>query len=193
MLKTAKLCGFPPNHYKAWRKDATDFFYEGFKLDELRESKWTDSEAGRKGVESVLRFALWLIVWGQETTNAAFLDVEELWVPMIFPREDGGKAVVFSQVAFSDDENLAREFEDMAVFVPSCLMGDGYERLSRCWILNHGKTSENLSDRLGEMNIEDRKSDPDMLVRKTRVFSDGPLAGVSGWKERDQMKIYGPA
>jgi hypothetical protein len=183
-LKTAKLCGFPPNHYKTWRKDATDFFYEGFKLDEVRELKWADSEAGRNGVESVLRFALWLNVWGQETTNAAFLGVEELWVSMIFPREDGGKALVFSQVAFSDDEDLAREPEDMGVFVPSCLVGDGYERLSRCWILNYGKKDEDLSKLLGKMGIEEQK-DPDVLVRKTRIFSDVPLAGESGWKERD--------
>jgi hypothetical protein len=93
MLKTAKNCGFPPNHYNAWKKDATDFFYEGFKLAELREETWVTSDAGWKGVESVLRFALWLVIWGQETTHG-FMRVDELWMPMIFPREDGGQVSV---------------------------------------------------------------------------------------------------
>ena len=192
MLKTAKNCGFPPNHYNAWKKDATDFFHEGFKLEELREGIWVESEAGWKGVESLLRFALWLVIWGQETTHASFMGVEELWMPMIFPREDGGKALVFSEPMLSDDDGLAMVFQEMAVFVPSCLMVDGYERLGRCWILNHEKKDIDLSDQLGQMSIGGQVSIPDVLVRKARAFSDVPLTGEgSGWREVNPLNVYG--
>jgi hypothetical protein len=93
----------------------------------------------------------------------------------------------------SDDENLAMVFEKMAVFVPSCLMVDGYERLGRCWILNHEKKDVDLSDQLGQMSIGGQISIPDVLVRKAMAFSDVPLArDGSGWTEVSQVNIYRP-
>jgi hypothetical protein len=207
MLKVAKGCGFPPNKMNEWKKELTEFFPEGFKVDELQEGAWERTAVGQKAVNSVLRFANWLVCWGQDTTHNMG-ERHEMRFPMIYSYGSRGKVLVFGVPIISEESPPPGIF-DLEVFVPSCLLRDEYARLGRAWIL-HGKIDLSLEEaevaRLARMmerslnidvgptpNLHDGLDFPNILHQKTRLFSDVSLMDEkeSGWMRMHQMRIYG--
>jgi hypothetical protein len=119
-LKVAKNCGFHPNKLNAWRKDVTEFFLGGFKVDELEEGSWEHTAAGRSAVNSILRFANWMISWWQETTHHLG-ERRKMCFPMIYSHGVSGKVLVFTAPIISEVSPPPGTFYQEAL-VPSCLL-----------------------------------------------------------------------
>lgn len=190
MLKTARLCGFPSNLLQEWKADATTYFYEGFNIQELMAMKWSTSDVGIRGAESVLRFSIWLMSWGviaPEVENPT----RDIWMPTIYRNESGRKVIAFSTLAISDGMGREIEMRNSELFIPECLIEDSYEKLARGWILEPKNTMAGDELTLNSLQISPREER--VLGRKTRIFSDVSLLESRGeWKSVSQIRLHGP-
>ena len=69
MLSVAKTSGFPRHKIGYLEENTRAFFTKGFKVPEFGDApSWVGTEAGKRAVESVLRFSNWLVAWGHTLT-----------------------------------------------------------------------------------------------------------------------------
>lgn len=156
--------------------------------------KWSTSDVGIRGAESVLRFSIWLMSWGVLAPEVE-MPTTDVWMPTIYLNEPDGKSIVFSTLAISHGVGRKVEMRNSELFVPKCLLGDGYETLARGWILG-SKDVENsvpFADELILDNLQISPREERILGRKTPIFSDVSLLNSHGdWRSVSQLKIRGP-
>ncbi|CAG8980924.1 hypothetical protein HYALB_00003783 [Hymenoscyphus albidus] len=194
MLKTAKLGGFPKGLLEDWKTDATNYFFGGFDIQELKTVQWSSSDVGRHGVESVLRFSIWLMSWGVLAPEVE-TPIGDIWMPTIYSSEGGGKIIAYSTVAVSHGIGKKFEMRDSELFLPKCLLADGYGSLSRGWNLKpkgFGTSAELVKDlSLDDLQISPREDR--IMERKIRLFGDTSLIASHGYgRATSQIRIHGP-
>lgn len=184
IVQTALRCGFPALKNVGQKTfaiiDANDGTWD---ISKLKSMSWAENESEVAAVNSILSFANWMVVWGND--RAYGMNSECL--PAIFAHGPAGRghAVIY----FRPDALLQ-------MVVPTCLLEDHYARFYRVWQL------EALDDPVYERMH--RGGGAEWFLRAKAILftnvedgdtvsSNGSAAdGKPGWRYRPGVRVHGP-